>query len=1124
MLSRAGGTMRRGPRIYNLFPLLVGPVTAWAEHLERIAEMDFDWLFINPFHYPGFSGSLYAVKDYRRLNPLFRGDSSRNDDELLAAFFGEAKKHGLAIMMDLVINHTAKDSDLAARHPQWFAHAPDGRLRSPQAVDPEDPTKVTVWGDLAEIDYVKRPEREEIIAYWQDIACHYAELGVRGFRGDAAYKVPASVWREIIGAVRAVRPDAIFFAETLGCRPDEVMALRDAGFDFIFNSSKWWDFKARWLIEQYETYRHIAPSIAFPESHDTARLATELAEEGMTDHHAIEAIYRQRYLFAAVFSTGILMPMGYEFGFRRRLDVVRTRPTDWEEAQFDLSSFIAETNRMKAALPPLNEEGRQIWSTPDDGDSQPLALLRTGGKDDWALAVVNPDVKRPHTLATDKLIALGAAPPGIERTPESPPTRLVPHAQLRLEPSELRIFTHTPVVAAGSAVTEVSERETEIRTARIVIQNVAPELDCGRYAVKREVGDLLLVSAEVFREGHDKIRAVLRHRRADEDSWHETSMELINVGLDLWQAGLRLEENARYQYTVEAWPDDYESWRDEIEKKQAANQVITLELAEGRAIVDAAMARANAVGTKRLRRTLDDFDHAETDVERVAILTAPAVRTLVGQFPDRSRAIRYAHVLEVVVDRPKARFAAWYEMFPRSQGTDPTRSATFSDCITRLEDIQSMGFDVVYLVPIHPIGRTHRKGPNNTLNARDTDPGSPYAIGAAEGGHDSIHPDLGTIEEFRRFVDATKVRGMEVAMDLAVQCAPDHPWLTTHPDWFQYRPDGSIKHAENPPKKYQDIVNLNFDGTHRDALWRAFRDVVLFWIEQGVHIFRVDNPHTKPFPFWEWLIRDIQHRHPETIFLAEAFTRPTVLKMLAKIGFSQSYTYFTWRNFKGELTEYLTELTNSDAAEYLRPNFFTNTPDILPPFLQTGGRPAFMIRLVLAATLSSVYGIYNGFELCEATAVPGTEEYRDSEKYQYKVWDWDRPGNIKTYVAAVNRIRRDNAALHHFRNLEFYHAADDNVMFYGKRAPESDGSAHESLILIAVNLDPYEAHETEIEVPLGEIGIAPDAPYEVEELLSGRRHLWRGPYQKLRLHPENNPAAILRLTAAEQVAYREPCF
>jgi starch synthase (maltosyl-transferring) len=445
-------------------------------------------------------------------------------------------------------------------------------------------------------------------------------------------------------------------------------------------------------------------------------------------------------------------------------------------------------------------------------------------------------------------------------------------------------------------------------------------------------------------------------------------------------------------------------------------------------------------------------------------------------------------------------------MFPRSQGQDPDKGATFDDCIRRLPEIAAMGFDVVYLPPIHPIGRVHRKGRDNMLNAGPDDPGSPYAIGAAEGGHTAVHPELGTLEDFRGFVTAAGRHGMDVALDFAIQCAPDHPWVREYPEWFTFRPDGSIKYAENPPKKYQDIVNVNFYGPHRAALWAALRDVVLFWAEQGVRTFRVDNPHTKPVPFWEWLIGDVRARHPDVIFLSEAFTRPPMLKMLAKVGFSQSYSYFTWRNEKQELTEYLTELTQSEAREYLMPNFFANTPDILPGFLQTGGRPAFKIRLVLAATLSTVYGIYNGFELCENAAVPNSEEYLHSEKYQYKVWDWDRPGHIKDYVAAVNWIRRENAALHRFDNLRFHTAYDDAVLLYSKAADDLSNR-----VLIAVCLDPHNTHEADIDVPLYDFGLAEGHPFEAAELLSGERHTWTGSRQRIRLTPDN-PAAIYRIT------------
>jgi starch synthase (maltosyl-transferring) len=430
-----------------------------------------------------------------------------------------------------------------------------------------------------------------------------------------------------------------------------------------------------------------------------------------------------------------------------------------------------------------------------------------------------------------------------------------------------------------------------------------------------------------------------------------------------------------------------------------------------------------------------------------------------------------------------------------------------------------MGFDVIYFVPIHPIGRLHRKGPNNTLTAGPDDPGSPYAIGSKEGGHKAVHPDLGTLEDFRRFVRACHAQGMEVALDFAIQCAPDHPWVAEHPEWFVFRPDGTIKYAENPPKKYQDIVNVNFYGPHQEALWQELLSVVLFWVEQGVKIFRVDNPHTKPMPFWEWLIREVRTQDPEVIFLAEAFTRPPVMKMLAKVGYSQSYTYFTWRNFKQELTDYLTELTQTSVKEYLRPNFFTNTPDINPPFLQTGGRPAHQIRFVLASTLSSVYGIYNGFELCEATPIPGKEEYLNSEKFEYKVWDWDRPGNIKDFITAVNRIRRENPALHELENLRFYPADDDNVLFYGKMTPDRT-----NMVFIAVNLDPFDEHEAILEFPIAEMGLKKADTFEVEELLTGARHLWRGPLQRVVLDPEVNPCAIYRVGGWEQVDYLSPCF
>lgn len=657
-----------------------------------------------------------------------------------------------------------------------------------------------------------------------------------------------------------------------------------------------------------------------------------------------------------------------------------------------------------------------------------------------------------------------------------------------------------------------------LKSRSIVIQNVQPEIDCGRWAAKREVGDELKVTADIFRDGHVKLAAVILWRRADEEDWREAPMTLVNPGLDRWAGSIGLTANTTYVYTIEAWTDHYETWANELEKKVAVGQTVTLELIEGRALLEDAATRAEGDDADLMTALLASFGKAD-DLRRKRLLLAEDVRAAMSRWPDRAQAIRYDRELQVFVDRVEARFAAWYEMFHRSQGKVPCKGATFADCEERLPEIRAMGFDVVYLVPIHPIGRIHRKGPDNTLNAGPGDPGSPYAIGSAEGGHKAVNPELGTLADFRRFVRACHAQGMEVALDFAIQCAPDHPWIEEHPDWFTFRPDGTIKYAENPPKKYQDIVNVNFYGGHQEELWNELLSVVLFWVEQGVKIFRVDNPHTKPVPFWEWLIREVRAADPEVIFLAEAFTRPPVMKMLAKVGFSQSYTYFTWRNFKAEIIDYLTELTQSPVKEYMRPNFFPSTPDINPPFLQTGGRPAHMIRFALASTLSSVYGIYNGFELCEATPVPGKEEFLNSEKYDYKVWDWDRPGNIKDFITKVNSIRRDNPALHELDNLRFYPADDDNILFYGKMTADCS-----NMVFIVVNLDPFDSHVAELDFPLETMGLKQGDTFQVEELLTGRKHLWRSAKQGVKLDPDTNPVEIYRIGTWEKVDYRSPCF
>jgi starch synthase (maltosyl-transferring) len=649
----------------------------------------------------------------------------------------------------------------------------------------------------------------------------------------------------------------------------------------------------------------------------------------------------------------------------------------------------------------------------------------------------------------------------------------------------------------------------------VIIERVQPEIDAGRYHVKRVMGDVLEVSADIFKDGHDKIAAVVKYRRKYDDVWQEAEMRLLDN--DRWAGDVLLPDNTRYVYTIEAFPDRWATWRDEVDKKTDAGQDVALELLEGRAILADALTRAEGDDRETLQEAIAAVDESGSQAATVRFLLGPEVEVAMRRARSRAGGAVYDRELEVVVDRPAARFAAWYELFPRSAGTDPTRGATFHEAAERLPAIAEMGFTVVYLTPIHPIGRAFRKGPNNTLEAGPNDPGVPYAIGSEEGGHDAIEPGLGTLDDFRAFVARAEALGMEVALDVAFQASPDHPWAQEHPEWFTIRPDGTIRYAENPPKKYQDIYPINFDSPKWRELWLELRRVILFWVEQGVKTFRVDNPHTKPTVFWEWLIADVQRAHPEVIFLSEAFTRPKVMRSLAKAGFTQSYTYFTWRNFKRELEEYFTELTQSEMKEYYRGNLFANTHDILPFILQEGGRPAFKMRFALAATLSSVYGIYSGYELCENTPVPGREEYLHSEKYEYKVWDWDRPGNIIPYISRVNAIRCQHPALHLYDNLRFYRSDDENITCYGKATP--DGSDR---VIVVVNLDPFDAHVTWLHFPLAEWGYAPGEPFTVEDLLTGETHRWTE-HQHIHLDPHDEPARFYAVRPIVRVNYVEGC-
>ncbi|MCB8839045.1 alpha-1,4-glucan--maltose-1-phosphate maltosyltransferase [Aurantimonas sp. VKM B-3413] len=645
---------------------------------------------------------------------------------------------------------------------------------------------------------------------------------------------------------------------------------------------------------------------------------------------------------------------------------------------------------------------------------------------------------------------------------------------------------------------------------RVAIEGVSPEIDGGRFAVKRLEGEPLTVSADIFCDGHDKIAAAVVFGAEGSEDWSEEPLTFVEN--DRWTATISFDRPGPYRFSIIAWRDLYATWRDEATKKLDADKLTDLELTEARELVAKAQdsGRGSKAEQKALGKLLEKLEKLAGKGDQggqYQLMQSPETIALLKAAGHRTNLSRYPGNIPVWVDREAAGFSAWYEIFPRSQSGDASRHGTFDDVVKRLPDIREMGFDVLYFPPIHPIGRTNRKGKNNTLTPSATDPGSPYAIGSKEGGHDALHPELGSFEDFSRMVKAAKEHGLEIAIDFAIQCSPDHPWIKEHPEWFDWRPDGTIKFAENPPKKYEDIVNVHFYRGALPSIWYALRDIVLFWLDKGVRIFRVDNPHTKPFPFWEWMIAEVRKVDPGAIFLAEAFTRPKVMKRLAKVGYNQSYSYFTWRNEKWELTEYLTELTQTECAEHMRPNFFVNTPDINPVYLQTSGRPGFQTRLALAATMAGNYGVYSGFELCEYQPVPGKEEYLNSEKYEIRAFDWKAPGNIRDDIAFFNRLRQKEPAMRDFRNLQFYNFWNDHVLYYGKRTEDLS-----SFLLFIVSLDPHASQGGHFEVPLWEFGLPDNASVHAEDLVTGNEFAWTGKMQHWWLNPQDRPYAVFKIT------------
>jgi len=1054
-------------RFYYLHPLLAGPTELWGGHFARAAAMGFDAVVVAPPFRAGQRGDLFRTADHDRLDPRL-GDASAG--AALAQAAEAAADRRLRLYLDLVLDEVAAESPLARGEAGWYRAEADD--------EPPDPRRPPPQPDLARL--CPGAERSGLAACWAARLAEWADAGVAGFRCLRPQRVPAGLWRELIAALRRRHPDAEFIAWTAGLAPAEAAALGDCGFDYTACCCRGWDYRAAGFAETLDSLARLAPPLLAPEAPFERRLGRGLNDSGRMRREAERAL-----AFAAACGAGWLMPMGFEFGAARDMDPARDRPEDFArlaaDAPFDLAPQIAAANAGGAAG----------WTGPVRALSPPeapAAALLVGQR----LVLANASLDEPAAVRAAPLLTAGGFAGALL---DGGAAAVGPDGVIALAPGEVRVLR--PRATAPVARRQIDATEAAA-APRIAVEAVSPAVDDGRFAAKRLVGEMVEVTADVIADGHDRLAAALLWRAEDEAEWHEAAM--TPLGNDRWIGRFPLARLGRHLFTVLAWKDRFGSFAEELEKKHAAGLPIDLELEEGRLLI------AESAATPELAALAEALATADA-AERRRLLLAPTTAALVAAARIRPHRHRHPTEYPVEAERRAAGFAGWYELFPRSQSGDPARHGTFDDVIARLPAIAAMGFDVVYFPPIHPIGRINRKGRDNAPVAEPGDPGSPYAIGSAEGGHDAIHPALGTFADFRRLRDAAAEHGLELALDFAIQCAPDHPWLTEHPDWFVWRPDGSIRYAENPPKKYEDIVNVDFYAPGAiPSLWLALRDIVLFWAGEGIRLFRVDNPHTKPLPFWEWLIADIRARHPDAVFLAEAFTRPKLMYRLAKIGFSQSYTYFTWRNTKAELTEYLTELTTAAPREFFRPHFFVNTPDINPVFLQNSGRPGFLIRAALAATLSGLFGMYSGFELCEARALPGREEYAASEKYEIRAWDWNAPGNIVAEITQLNRIRRANPALQTHLGLAFHNAFNDQILYFSKSTPDL-----QNVVLVAVNLDPRFAQECDIEVPLWLWGLSDAAAVAVEDLVGGHRFTWQGKVQHIRLDPAVLPYALWRV-------------
>jgi starch synthase (maltosyl-transferring) len=1010
---------------------------------------------------------------------------------------GAAREMGLHVQLDLVLDVAGDTASAVKRHPEWYRpihrHAADPRQT------PSPP-------GLCVLD-LQAPAIEAFAEFWASRLRDLSENGINFYRCKLHAAVAPTVWQALIAA----SPQSEFSAWTPGITAEAISQLPPHCFNSTYNSLAWWDFGAGWLHDEAIRLAPVAPAI------NTIGLPAGPGSGVMAGRAA------QRLLeVSACNGCGLMLPMGVQFGLPSDAGHPSYGADDWQHlrdnALLDLTVAVREANQRLSARDAVSGPPRILSS-----DDAPVAVLFQAPAQ---LTIANRHLSAAATFEPSAILpALDGTLSGLGDAP------------VLLAPGEVRVFTGVPahpVVTATASTTKRKRDPGVIRLAaassRVAIEAIQPAVDDGRFAVKRIVGERVTVEADIFADGHGKIAAALQWRARDENDWREAAM--LPLGNDRWSAHFPLERVGPYVFRVVAWPDRFETWRDELTKKHAAGLDVALELEEGKLLVEAIDEAAPgtlnsvlaALKTSKARKSRKAID-------RIAVLTDAATAALVARVDPRpGQAV--SGEMPIDADRRTAEFASWYELFPRNQSDDLKRHGTFIDVVKRLPAIRDMGFDVLYFPPIHPIGRTNRKGRDNTMTPAEDDPGSPYAIGAAEGGHEAIHPELGTLDDFRTLRDEATKHGLELALDFAVQCSPDHPWLREHPEWFDWRPDGGLRYAENPPKKYEDIVNVDFYRPEAiPALWLALRDVVAYWAKEGIRIFRVDNPHTKPLAFWEWLIADIRAIHPDALFLAEAFTRPKLMYRLAKLGFSQSYTYFTWRNEKWEIEAYMRELTmpapvetaapnpggirsgipaGTNVSDFFRPNFFVNTPDINPVFLQHAGRAGFLIRAALAATLSGLWGMLQGYEFCEATPVPGREEYASSDKYEIRVRPERAAGDIVDEITRLNAIRRANPALQSHRGLAFHNAWNDRFLWYRKANVDRS-----NVVLIAISLDPFSQQTADVEVPLWEWGLDDNAALIVDDLMGGGTGIWRGKNRTISLNPHVLPFAMWRARPLE---------